>query len=182
MMSGNYKTAVQNLRQSKWRTTFTMLGIIIGVTSVVTVVSLGEGLKQQVAGQVNQLGKNVVTIRSGKLLTKTGSTSSLNLYAFLTPSTLTSADVSSLSQIPNVKAVAPIEFITNTATGDKGELDDLFVAGTNSSFKSVFNQKLAYGNFFSDGDNASDSAIIGSDVAYRMFGVLNPIGSTITIM
>ena len=48
-MIGNYKAAVQNLRRSRWRTTFTMMGIIIGITSVVTIVSLGEGLKQQVA-------------------------------------------------------------------------------------------------------------------------------------
>jgi putative ABC transport system permease protein len=182
MMSGNYKTAMQNLRQSRWRTTFTMLGIIIGITSVVTVVSLGNGLKQQVTGQVNQLGKNVVTIRPGKLLTQNGKTSSLNLYAFLTPSTLTTEDVNSLSHLPNVNAVVPIEFITNAASGDKGEFDDLFVAGTTPDFEKVFNQKIRYGDFFSDNDDASDSVVVGSDVAYRVFGSLNPVGSTIHVL
>jgi putative ABC transport system permease protein len=182
MMSGNYKTAIQNLRQSRWRTTFTILGIIIGITSVVTVVSLGNGLKQQVAGQVNQLGKNVITVRPGKLLTQNGKTSSLNLYAFLTPSTLTGNDVNSLRQLPNVNAVVPIEFITNAASGDNGEFDDLFVAGTTSNFKNVFNQKIKYGDFFSDQDDVSDSVVIGSDVAFRVFGSLNPVGSSIHIL
>src|SRR4051812_17850723 len=126
MMAGNYKSAVQNLRRSRWRTTFTMLGIIIGITSVVTIVSLGEGLKQQVVGQVNQLGKNVLTVRPGKLLTKDGQATKLNLYAFLSPSTLSPGDVASLRKLPQVKGVAPIEFITNSAKGDKGEFNDLF--------------------------------------------------------
>jgi putative ABC transport system permease protein len=182
MMSGNYKTAMQNLRQSRWRTTFTMLGIIIGITSVVTVVSLGNGLKQQVAGQVNQLGKNVITVRPGKLLTQNGKTSSLNLYAFLTPSTLTTQDVSSLSHLANVRSVVPIEFVTNAASGDKGEFDDLFVAGTTSDFERAFNQKIKYGDFFDDSDDTSDSVVIGSDVAYRVFGLTNPVGSSIHIL
>src|ERR1700710_3049029 len=130
MMMGNYKAAAQNLRRSRWRTTFTMLGIIIGITSVVTIISLGEGLKQQVVGQVNQLGKNVLTVRPGRLLSKDGKANSLNLYAFLAPSTLTPADVTSVRNLPGVKAVAPIEFITNSAKADKGEFNDLFIAGT----------------------------------------------------
>lgn len=182
MMTGNYKSAVQNLRRSRWRTTFTMMGIIIGITSVVTIISLGEGLKQQVVGQVNQLGKNVLTIRPGKLLSKDGKATNLNLYAFLSPSTLTPGDVTSLRKLPNVKGVAPIEFITNSAKGDKGEFNDLFIAGTSPNFETIFNQKTAYGAFFNEEDGVNDTAVIGSDVAARLFGELNPIGSTITIM
>src|SRR4051794_19106290 len=96
MFSGNYHTAIKNLRQSKWRTIFTMMGIIIGIASVVTVVSIGEGLKHQIVGQINQLGSDVLTIRPGKLLTKNGDSTNLNLYAFLAPSTLSSKDVSTL--------------------------------------------------------------------------------------
>src|SRR5437868_3053628 len=108
MMSGNYKTAVHSLRQSKWRTIFTMLGIVIGITSVVTVVSQGEGLKHQIVGQINQLGSDVVTIRPGKLLSKNGNSSNLNLYAFLAPSTLTSRDINSVKSLPVVNSVTPV--------------------------------------------------------------------------
>ena len=79
MWSGNFKMALSSLRQSRWRTTFTMMGIIIGISSVVTVVSLGDGLKRQISGQITQLGTNVLTVRPGKLVDKEGSLGSLNL-------------------------------------------------------------------------------------------------------
>jgi putative ABC transport system permease protein len=182
MMNGNYKTAVQSLRQSKWRTIFTMLGIVIGIASVVTVVSLGEGLKHQIVGQINQLGSDVVTVRPGKLLTKNGSSNNLNLYAFLAPSTLTDRDTSSIKTLPAVSSVTPIEFITNSATGDKGEFDDVFVAATTPNFADTVHQKVNYGAFFSEDDQADNVVVIGSDIAARLFGLLNPVGETVTIM
>src|SRR5262249_55499010 len=108
--------------------------------------------------------------------------SNLNLYAFLAPSTLTTRDVESLQQSPKVKNVTPIEFVTNSASGDKGEFNDLFVAGTTGNFQDMLHQKVTYGDFISNDESDTDSAVIGSDVAARMFGVLNPVGETIHIM
>lgn len=182
MFSGNLKTATQNLRLSKWRTIFTMLGIVIGITSVVTVVSLGEGLKHQIVGQINQLGNNVLTIRPGKLLSKNGASNNLNLYAFLAPSTLNPQDLTALRANPMVDNLTPIEFITTSVSGDNGEFDDIFVAGTTSNFVDILHQKVAYGDFFTDDTDSTDnSAIIGSDVANKVFGLLNPVGETIHI-
>src|SRR5438105_13734244 len=101
MWSGNAKTAIASLRMSKWRSVLTMMGIIIGISSVVTVVSLGEGLKQQISGQINQLGSNVLTIRSGKLVNRNGGAiSGVNILAFLSASTLTDKDVKVLQNLP----------------------------------------------------------------------------------
>jgi putative ABC transport system permease protein len=182
MFSGNYHTAVQNLRHSKWRTFFTMLGIIIGITSVVTVVSLGEGLKHQITGQINQLGSDVITIRPGKLLSKDGNSTGLNLYALLAPSTLTVKDVGSIRKLPQVNNATPIEFITSSASSDKGEFDNVFVAGTGPNFADTVHQKVQYGGYFTDDDSSGNFAVIGSGVASNMFGELNPVGETLTIM
>ena len=180
MYSGNFSTAVKNLRQSKWRTIFTMMGIIIGITSVVTIVSIGEGLKHQITGQINQLGSDVITVRPGKLLTKDGKVTNLNIYALLAPSTLTVKDIDSLQHTNIAKNVTPVEFITNSATSDTTELTDVFVAGTTSNFANTLHQKIEFGDFFSD-DNGVNTAVIGSDIALRMFGVINPVGETIHI-
>lgn len=120
--SGNFKMAVANLRRSKWRSAFTMLGIVIGITSVVTVVSLGEGLKQQIAGQINQLGNNVISVRSGNLVNRGdgGSIDGVNLLAFLSTSTLTNQDIDAINKIPSVQAVVPIDFVTNSAKTSSG--------------------------------------------------------------
>ncbi|HVS79202.1 MAG TPA: ABC transporter permease, partial [Candidatus Saccharimonadales bacterium] len=182
MLSGNYKTALHSLRQSRWRTFFTMLGIIIGITSVVTVVSLGNGLKSQISGQINQLGSDVITVRPGKLISQNGGTSSLNLYAFLAPSTLTSKDIETLRDLPAVDSVTPIEYLTNSAKGDKGEFDDVFVAATTPNFIDTVHQKVNFGSFFTDDSEDTNTAVIGNDVASRLFGELNPVGESITIM
>lgn len=182
MWSGNFKTAWISLNQSRWRTFFTMFGIIIGITSVVTIVSLGEGLKKQVVGQIDQLGSNVLTVRPGKYTNAHGGgLSSLNLYSFLAPSTLTTKDVASIKGLPSVKNVAPIEFLTNSASSDGSKVDNIFVAGTSSNLGEILRQKISYGAYFTEDDLSQNFAIIGSDIATRLFGELNPVGATLRL-
>jgi putative ABC transport system permease protein len=178
MWSGNFKTSLASLRESRWRTTFTMLGIIIGISSVVTVVSLGEGLKQQITGQINQISPSVLTVRPGRL-SNTGSLASL--YSFLSPSTLIPSDVNSLRSVSSVASVAPVEFITTTVQDDKTQVDNAFVAGTSSNLAQILNQKIAYGGFFSDDDQEKNFAVIGSDIAGNLFSEFNPVGETLHI-
>src|SRR6266404_3224203 len=128
MFSGNLKTAVQNLRLSKWRTIFTMLGIIIGISSVVTVVSLGEGLKHQIVGQISQLGSNVLTVRSGKLVSHSRS-SNLSLLGFFNTSVLGDQDIAALNRLQSVSDISPMDFVTNSASLAGKELNNISVIG-----------------------------------------------------
>jgi putative ABC transport system permease protein len=178
MWNGNFKTSLASLRESRWRTTFTMLGIIIGISSVVTVVSLGEGLKQQITGQINQISPNVLTVRPGRLA-NTGSLASL--YSFLAPSTLTPSDVASLRGLPSVANAAPVEFLSSSVKDDDAQLDNVFVAGTSSNLPHILNQQLKYGGFFSDDDQEQNFAVIGSDIAGNLFSEFNPVGETLHV-
>ena len=183
MWNGNLKNALSSLRQSRWRTTFTMLGIIIGVVSVVTIVSLGDGLKRQVTGQISRLGSNVLTVRPGKVDGKHNSISNLNLYSYLAPSTLKKEDVVSIQNLPSIQTAAPIDFVTNSARGSDGEFGDIFVAGTTSGLWDILHENAAYGSLFFDDttDQQNNIAVIGSDIGTRLFGVINPVGETIKI-
>lgn len=181
MWNGNLKAAVASLRTNKWRSALTMTGIILGITSVTTVVSLGEGLKQQVIGQINKQGSNVITVRSGKLVNSSGQNNTLSLLGFLSATTLTNKDVDQIAKIPSVDSVAPINFVTNSAKGDRGELNNVFVVGTSPNLPRVLNQQLNYGSFFQPEDTGDNVAIIGPEIAEFLFGRLNPIGSTLTI-
>jgi putative ABC transport system permease protein len=147
--NGSLKTAIASLRESRWRSIFTMLGIIIGVTSVVTIVSLGEGLKQQISGQINQLGSDVITVRSGKLVSRSsgGDIDGVNLLAFLSTSTLTNEDINALGNIKSVDAVVPINFVTSSAKSDSGSSDNLFVEGTTYQMADVLHRKVQYRRF-----------------------------------
>ncbi len=184
MWSGNLRNALSSLRQSRWRTTFTMLGIIIGVVSVVTIVSLGDGLKRQVSGQINQLGKNVLTVRPGTIDGKHKSISNLNLYSYLAPSTLSLQDVASIQNLPSIQAAAPIDFVSASATGDDGQFGDVFVAGTSPGLWDILHERAAYGSLFADDsstDQQNNIAVIGSDIATKLYSALNPVGNSIKI-
>lgn len=181
MWSGNVKTALSSLRQSKLRSFFTMLGIIIGVSSVVTIVSLGQGLKHQIVGQINDLGGEVVTVRPGRLVTKHGNKSSLNPLALLTISTLTPSDATAISHLPAVRSTVPIDFVTNSVTGDGKRLDNVFVAGTSAAMNDLLHTKVKYGGFFTADDSLQNFAVIGPQVALNLFGVTNPVGQSLTI-
>jgi putative ABC transport system permease protein len=184
MWNGNLKTAINSLRMSKWRSLLTMLGIIIGVSSVVTVVSLGEGLKQQVVGQIGQLGKDVITVRSGRLVGRNakGDIDGFNLLAFLSSSTLTERDVAALQKLPSINPVVPLDFVTSSAKSDNGQSDNLYVIGTSPEMSNVLNQKVRYGQFFQSDDPDQTFAVIGSGVARALFGDSNPTGQSVTIM
>ena len=179
MWSGNFKMAVASLRQTKWRSFLTMLGIIIGISSVVTIVSLGEGLKHQIIGQVGGLGDHVLTIRPGTLVNQ--SNNSLNLLGFFSASTLTTKDVNALGKLPALSNVVPFDFVTSSAASSTNQLNNIYVLGTGADMPSVLNQKIAYGSFFTNSDQGQNFADIGSGIAQRLFGEYNPVGQTITV-
>jgi putative ABC transport system permease protein len=183
LTGGSIKTALASLRESRWRSVLTMMGIIIGVTSVVTIVSLGEGLKQQITGQINQLGSDVVTVRSGKLVSRgeNGSIAGVNLLAFLSTSTLTDEDINALEKLKSVDAVVPINFVTSSAKGGSGSSDNLFVVGTNYKMADVLHRKVEFGEFFDEDSSDKNVAVIGSNVAHNLFGENNPVGQTVHI-
>ena len=182
MLNGNVKTAIGSLRSAKWRSLLTMLGIIIGVSSVITVVSLGEGLKQQVVGQIHTLGSDVLTVRPGKLVSNHSTRQSLNLLAFLSTSTLSEQDVSSISKLPVVSSAIPIDFVTNSAGADNIQLDNISVLGTNTELNDLLHLQMDVGTFFGR-ENAGDNvAVIGSAVAAQLFSGTNPVGHSIGIL
>src|SRR3569833_2109278 len=181
MFQGNFKAATSSLRTNKFRSLLTKFGIIAGISSVVTVVSLGQGLKNQLTGQINQLGRNVLTVRSGKLGGSGASSTNLGVLGLFNTSTLTARDYSALNKLPQLSAVAPVDFVTNTASHTGQEIDNVFVVGTSSAFADITHQKLIYGGFFDDQDTTTNFAVLGNLVAQQMFNELNPAGETFQI-
>src|SRR4051794_19840906 len=106
MLPDNFRMAWASLRSSRMRSFLTMLGIIIGVASVVTIVSLGEGVKRQVAGQLNQLGSDLITIRPGR--NQNSALSSVNVFSNNAVSnTLNEQDLDIIRKTSGVKEATP---------------------------------------------------------------------------
>jgi ABC-type antimicrobial peptide transport system permease subunit len=176
---GNIKTAIASVRSSKWRSLLTMLGIIIGIVSVVTVVSIGEGVKQQVISQVNQRSKGLITVRPGQLVNRDskGKITGVNVFSgYATTGALSDKDVQTIQKTNGVKDAVPLSIVAGTLTYENKPYRNTVVIGTTSDLPTALKQSVQYGDFFNGTDVNQNGAIIGADVARNVFGDDVPLG------
>jgi ABC-type antimicrobial peptide transport system permease subunit len=182
LTANNTKMAIHAVQQSHWRSLLTMLGVIIGIASVVTIVGLGEGIKHQIVGQINNLGNNLITVRPGSTQTNTttGALSFLNVFAGLNDSDLLNIhDVQTIQQTPGVRTAVPMSIIAGPIQANKQIYDTIPVIGSTSDISAALNQTLQYGAFYSSNDNISDSAVLGQNVANELFPGISALGHSI---
>lgn len=179
---GHLKAGVASVRSTKLRSFWTILGVVIGVASVITVVAIGTGIKHQVSGQIHHLGKNLITVRPAQLQGGTNSAASgLGLISGLSASgSLTSRDISTVTGVHGVAARAPLTALNGTINGDRGKYNDGFAIGTTGDLPSLLNQSMAYGSFFTDEDNGTNVAVLGQRASDALFNVDVPLGRSFT--
>lgn len=178
----NVRMALSSIRSAKVRSFLTMLGVIIGVMSVVMIVSIGEGVKNQVLGQITKLGTNVITVTPGKPNKRAGSLQGIRINTPMGTSTLVESDIEAISKIPGVVAVSPNAMITSEVSSvENTDYDGGIVYATTLETKNVLNQSIEFGEFFASSDTNKDVAVIGSSVASDLYHQRDPIGRVITI-
>lgn len=185
MFSGNYRTALKRLRSSKWLSALTMFGIVVGIVSVITTVSLGEGIKRQVLSQSSHIGGNLLTIRPGTIVQrdKNGAITKVNpslAYGFGNGS-LSEEDITVVHKTKHIKAVSPISLLNSGVSSGTDRYGDGFVLGTDAIFPDMVQQKVEFGSYFSAGEENRQVAVIGKRVAEQLFKENVPIGQTLTI-
>ncbi len=175
---GHLKAGLDSVRGTKLRSFWTMLGVIIGVASVITVIGIGEGVKQQISGQIHHFGEDLITIRPSELQTGSGKPSSpSNLLSSLSISgTLTTNDLASVTHAKGVAASAPLTVVTGSARSDSGSFKNGFVIGTTPDLPSLLNQSVAYGAFLSTDDMGTNTAVLGQAAAVALFNEDVPLG------
>ncbi|HUW17076.1 MAG TPA: ABC transporter permease [Actinomycetes bacterium] len=168
-----FRVALDALRANRLRSLLTMLGVIIGVASVVLLVAIGSGAKQEVESQVEGLGSNLIFVVPGSL--DFGSAPSI--------SRLQLDDVEYLGRIVgNPDAVA-----TTVSSGEwvsvGSERVFTTVAGTNENVPNVFDRPIARGEYLTgtDVDTRRRVAILGSSVSDALFPDVEPLGRQVTI-
>lgn len=166
----DFKLAVGNLRATRVRTTLTILGVIIGVTSVTAVLALTEGAKNAVSGQVTALGDDLLTIRPGKAKRDSGGTlTDYNYLAAFGASTLTERDMASFAQIPGINSLAPLMLVTGSVTSlDKRETSGVIV-GTTSAGDDTLELSMRAGEFVNE-HPTSNTVVLGRNLALDLFG------------
>ncbi|MET3676943.1 MULTISPECIES: MacB family efflux pump subunit [unclassified Pseudomonas] len=156
---------------NRFRTALTLLGIVIGVASVVVMLAVGEGSKRQVMAQMAAFGSNVLYLN--------GKPASLGEQA----GTITLDDVAAIGQLPQVKHVMPV-------IGEKmmvrhgNNSQRFYVGGNNTGFPEIFNWPAVQGSFYTDADeaNAAAVAVIGQKVREKMLDPgRDPLGQYLLI-
>ncbi len=173
----SFRIAGRALRRNKMRSVLTMLGIIIGVGSVIAAVSITTGATKQVEDRVASLGQNVITVFSGNF------TSGAMRGGWGSAPTLTTGDAEAiLHSVPNVVAVSP-EVRDRAQVLANGLNWNTQVIGESPDYPQIRNWNIAKGAMFSEQDVRSIAkvAVIGKTVADQLFPNESPLGQTIRI-
>ncbi len=178
---GHLKAGFDSVRGSKLRNFWTMLGVIIGVASVITVVGIGEGVKDQISGQIHHLGKDLITIHPEQLTGNSSGNSGIGQLSGLNvSSSLTPRDIDVVTGVKGVDSSAPLTIVTGTLKGDGGVYKSGVVIGTTPDLPDLLNQSMAYGVFLSDNDIGTNSAVLGSQAVAELFNEDVPLGRSFT--
>jgi macrolide transport system ATP-binding/permease protein len=163
------KTALRSLKTNPLRTTLTMLGIVIGVGSVVAMLALGNGAKQQVLSRIEAMGTNLVLVRPGAPNVR---------GAGATTTTLVAADADAIATLPGV--VASVPELIGPITVRYGNLDYTTSANaTGAEFTLARTWPTSQGTFFSDADvtGYAPVAVLGQTVYDQLFtNGADPVG------
>jgi putative ABC transport system permease protein len=183
LFSTNARMAFQSIRHNKSRSLLTMLGIIIGVSSVIMMVSLGEGIRRQVAVTNQVTNPNLVTVRSGRIVSRDsdGDISNVNILASFGTNSLTEKDFEALKKMPEAEYVVPLGTISGLPANFENETySDAVIIATAPKLPEALNQKVIFGSFFSE-TGSRNVAIIGKRVAENLFKENVPLGKLLSI-
>ncbi len=170
-----------SLSANKVRSGLTMLGIVIGIASVIAMVSIGNGAKASIQASIEGLGSNLLTILPGVVQPGRGIVSSGRGSA----QTLKNADIDVIKAIAGVAAVSP-EVSRRFQVVANGNNTNTTVTGATPDYSNVHNITLANGSFISDANERSlgRQAVLGATVATDLFGDIDResiLGKTVRI-
>ncbi len=167
------------LLSNKVRSSLTILGIVIGIASVIAMISIGQGAKMSIQSSIQGLGSNLLTVMPGVIQPGRGLVSSGRGSG----QTLKNEDAEKLKDLSGVSYVSPEFQRRFQITSQTGTNTNSTVTGGMSEYEQVRNITIDKGTFFNDGHNRSMAkvAVLGPTVAKDLFGEDEVLGKTIRI-
>ena len=176
MYKESFLMAWASLIANKLRSLLTMLGIIIGVAAVIALVSIGNGVKQDIEDSISSLGSNLLVVLPGAPRTpgarpSQGSMKSLKI-----------SDYEAIAKLEGVKAASPMTNGSYVVIYQNKNWTTS-VAGVNANFQDVNNWTMTSGRFFSDKNvqNRERVAVVGQTVVKNLFADEDPVGKEIRV-
>lgn len=166
-----------SLLAHKLRSFLTMLGITVGISAVVLLTSIGEGLYQFVLSEFSQFGTNLIAIQPGKI-----STHGMSVGVFGSVRPLTIEDAEALNKLSSAESVVPV-VQGNAEVEGNGRTRRTTVFAVGPDFPITFSAKINRGRFLPEEDPTAPRAfvVLGAKVKAELFGNLNPLGQRMRI-
>ncbi len=178
LLRENYRIALASVRTRRMRSLLTLFGVIVGVASVVTIASLGEGLKHQIAGEAHKQGGDIIVVKPGKL---TSSPMSNLTNAPSGAIALTDNDVSAIGKVDGVSRIVPFSVVSAVPSYDQKTYEGAQIVGTTGNMPALTGAVVEFGAFFEPDNTSQKVAVIGPLVAEKLFGENVPVGKILKI-
>ncbi len=175
------KISFRSLLTNKVRSFLTMLGIIVGISAVIVIVSLGEGAQELILSQVKTLGTDTISIMPGKSDEKGPPTAAMGIAL----TTLKHEDAQALLKKKNAPHITDVAAYANTITNVSWRANNYNadISGTTAGHIILANAEVSQGRFFFEDEenNLSKIAVLGSEIKTELFGDSDALGQKITI-
>lgn len=159
------KTAVTGITTHRSRSALTILGIVIGITAIMIVMSVGEGAQNLILDQIRGFGSQMIDIEPGRKMTGPSD------FAQTMTDSLKERDIKMLEKVPGVQEVAPIVYLS-ASVAYEGETEQATILGSTDLYSRIMDIGLQEGSFFSqeEASQYSNAAVIGSEIKKQLFG------------
>lgn len=167
LLKQSFRMAIENIVGNKMRSFLTTLGIIIGVTAVISLITIVSGVTGYMMNAFSSMGAGKLTVTANGTYLKQG---------------LTSNDISELEALDNIDGISPSVSVNTNVVYDREVYDDISVSGKNATYFRK-NDIVTLGRSLVETDMAGDVyvCIVDTNAAQTMFPGVNPIGETVKI-
>ena len=163
------KMALDNIKANKGRSILTMLGIIIGISSVIMIMAIGQGAKSSISDDLN-------AAVGGQIFISGAYGDSNQIY-------LTPEDLEAIKEVEGVKGTTPSDSMSGTLLTPRGEEFALGVSTGTADLEYTHNPEMKYGRYFTDSDVEAMNlvAVVGESDARKIFGTDNVVGLSVEV-
>jgi putative ABC transport system permease protein len=158
-----------SLTANKGRSALTILGIVVGITSVIVMIGFGNAVQAYIESNISSLGANLITVMPGG--SASGRIGGAGGGAGANTKSLTNADVADIKRLPNVVTAAPVTS-GNYQVSAESSNTNVSITGTTYDYPLIKNVTVEYGSWFTDtqAGNSAKVAVLGPDTATTLFG------------
>ena len=183
LLKTHYKLAKTAIKENRTRSFLTCLGIAIGVASIILILSLMGSISNLVKNEITEIGSDLIVVRpSSTKDSVTNIVEELTSSNTFQKSNLSISDVTTISELEGVSAVAPISVSVNTVASEKNTFSTVPILGTNEDFIKIEPIAFKYGSFLNK-TNTEKTVVLGNTLSLALFNTINStIGKTISIM